>query len=211
MPQIPDTPQTGQPAPGARRYSHPLVITQPTYLKARVWQTDTWSPLAQASFHLEQPISGLSLTEIMYNPPGGDDYEFIELLNRGNSPLDISHLSFTGIQYTFPPGSVIEAEEIIVLASDADAFSDRYPQVNLNGVYEGKLSNKGETLSLEDVLGQTIISIPYDDENGWPLSPDGNGDSLNLNNWQADPGLPTTWAASQSILGSPGSHTWPQE
>jgi hypothetical protein len=50
-------------------------------------------------------LDKLRITEILYKPNGGNDYEFIELLNIGSTPLNLSGVRFNnGIDYTFRPG-----------------------------------------------------------------------------------------------------------
>ena len=49
-----------------------------------------------------------------------------------------------------------------------------------------------------------IVTVAYDDENGWPLSADGWGDSLVLATPDGDPNDPRNWRASTKINGSPG-------
>jgi len=195
---------TGSAAPGARPYTAPISINAPTRVKARLRRGDIWSALNEAAFWLKSPVSELRLTEIMYNPPGGDDYEFIELSNFGSAPADLSNMYFAGIRYAFPAGATLAAGEMLVLVSNPDAFAQRYPAVKIGGVYQGKLSNKGETLSLKGVNGEIIFSITYNDENGWPLSADGRGDSLVVIDPLADLDTPQNWRASEQVGGSPG-------
>ena len=66
---------------------------------------------------------------MMYNPPDSDDYEFIELKNIGDTELDLSNATFTGIRYAFPPGAILQPGQIIVLVRDAPSFTERYPDV----------------------------------------------------------------------------------
>jgi hypothetical protein len=77
--------------------------------------------------------------------------------------------------------------------------------VPVAGVYQGQLSNKGETLRLQDAQGQDIIWLDYEDENGWPVSADGRGDSLVLVDVEQDPNNPANWQASINLNGSPGA------
>jgi hypothetical protein len=214
---------TGGIAPMAQVYEGPLVLTTTTPIKARILAnhsltsaqvetftaTDTgqiWSPLNEALFVVEdQTSSRLSITEIMYNPTGGDDYEFIELKNMGNVDLNLAGMSFTGITFTFPPLTTpLSPGGIIVLVKTPTAFSHRYPEVMIGGVYEGQLSNKGEKITIKDAEGNTIISFEYDDEHGWPVSADGQGDSLILTDLALDPNEPAHWRASPTLNGSPG-------
>jgi hypothetical protein len=76
--------------------------------------------------------------------------------------------------------------------------------VPINGHYDRRLSNGGERLVLKDKNGEAILSVEYDDENGWPLSPDGRGDSLVLVRVDGDPNEASSWRASANINGSPG-------
>jgi hypothetical protein len=57
---------------------------------------------------------------------------------------------------------------------------------------------------LLDNQGNLLFSVAYDDENGWPISPDGRGDSLVLINPDGNPDDPQNWRASQDLFGSPG-------
>jgi hypothetical protein len=50
-----------------------------------------------------------------------------------------------------------------------------------------------------------VISVAYDDENGWPVSADGQGDSLVLIDLMTDPYDPKNWRASVQVNGSPGA------
>jgi hypothetical protein len=134
----------------------------------------------------------------------GSDYEFIELTNLGQTTVDASLMTFEGINFTFPANSVLSPGESVVLAGNADAFTERYPGVSIYGVYRGNLSNAGEMITLKSAGGQIITSVHYDDERGWPLSADGRGDSLVLIAPQQDPNNPKSWQASQQLHGSPG-------
>ncbi len=203
----PRQPVTGAVAPGARPYNAPLVLTATTLLKARSRSDGgTWSALNEATFKVVEQRSRIAITEIMYNPLGGSDYEFIELKNVGAGPLNLAGMYFEdSIRYTFPPGvPPLEPGGYTVLVRNPTAFAGRYPGVAIGGVYQGKLSNQGEKLTLWAANGQVLVSLDYDDENDWPLSPDGRGDSLVLADPLADPANPHHWRASLYIYGSPG-------
>jgi hypothetical protein len=198
---------TGAIAPTANIYRTPLVLTSATHLRARIFRGGVWSALNEASFTTEaEGSSRLQITEIMYNPVGGDDYEFIELKNIGPIELDPSRLAFDeGIRFTFPPNSPsLAPNQLIVLVRNPAAFAQRYPGVRVDGVYEGQLSNKGEAIRLRDAQGTVMISLEYDDENDWPVSTDGQGDSLVIVDTAQDPNNPANWRASTHPNGSPG-------
>lgn len=203
----PRLPVTGKVIPTAAAYTGPLVLTTSTQVKARIWDGQNWSALRQADFSVVEQDSKLRITEIMYNPAGGDDYEFIELKNTGRNPVELAGLSLDeGVRFTFPPAAPpLEPGGFAVLVSNPAAFAERYPAVAIAGVYEGHLSNKGEKLILKNDAGQTLIELTYGDEQGWPISPDGRGDSLTLVDESGNPGDPRNWRASARLYGSPGA------
>lgn len=202
----PRVPVTGAVASTANRYDAPLTLTTTTLIKARVLKGDTWSALNEARFQMDETAGHVQITEIMYNPPGGDDYEFIELKNTGEGEVNLAGMSFEGIRFTFPAHAAsLPPGEFMVLVRNPAAFARRYPGVAIAGVYEGQLSNKGEKIALTDAQGQTILSLEYDDEAGWPLSPDGWGDSLVRVGLNQAPGDPRAWQASSNRYGSPGA------
>jgi hypothetical protein len=204
----PRQPGSGAVAPTAKLYTGPITLTETTTLKARALAGRTWSALAEAEFAMTPLSEGrLTLTEIMYNPMGGNDFEFIELQNIGQGEVNLAGLTFDeGISFTFPPGTLpLPPGRRVVLVRNPSAFAERYPGVVIAGEFQGKLANQGEKLTMRDPAGMEHISFSFDDENGWPISPDGQGDSLVLVNPLADPANPQNWRASRYINGSPGA------
>lgn len=198
----------GQLAPTAQLYSSPLVLTQTTVIKARLHAQDQWSALAEATLDLAGGDGQIVLTELMYHPPEGGDTEFIELQNRGARAVSLANASFAGIRFTFPPKvAPLRPGEIIVLVRNASAFAAKYPGVTIAGVYQGNLSNSGETVTLRAAEGAILSTVAYSDGNGWPISPDGRGDSLVLVAFEGDLNDPHSWRASPSLGGSPGQPT----
>lgn len=204
---------TGEVAPTARPCNGPLTLTTTTQVKARALRGDpssgserVWSALNETTFRVFEGKPQLQITELMYNPRGGNEYEFIELKNTGDTDIDLSNMTFDGITFTFPPRTdLLCPGEMIVLVSNAEAFMARYPNTRIDGVYEGHLSNQGETIRLKDAAGNIITSVEYDDALGWPISPDGRGDSLVFVNLNGDPHDPKNWRASRQVNGSPGA------
>lgn len=196
---------TGGVSPAAQVYAAPLTLTDTTVVKARTLGEEEWSAVTEAFFLLGVAPARLHITEIMYHPPAGGSYEFLELHNADSRPADLSGLQFTnGIAYTFPQDSVLEAGGYLVLVSDPSDFSDLYPDVPIEGVFGGSLDNAGEKVTLQDSGGATLISVDYDDDDFWPLGPDGFGFSLVLADTRTDPDDPRTWRASAEPGGSPG-------
>lgn len=209
----PRLPISGAVHPGARLFaaSSPLTLTNTVLVKARVLSANTWSALTEATFQVAELGVPVRPTEIMYHPPGGDAYEFLELQNTGLVPLDLTGFSFEGIQFVFPPGTIVQPGQIIVLQSNADpaAFAARYPGIPAFGAYGGALSNGGETLTLKDRDGRQIWRLEYRDSAGWPVEADGQGASIELIDPNADLSDPANWRASAAPGGSPGTWTRP--
>lgn len=196
----------------AQSYSGLIPITGPTLVRARVLAGSTWSALIEHVFFPPQDFSKLLITEIMYHPPGigavdSDEYEFIELKNAGTNTLSLNGLRFNGITFTFPNGATLAPGQFYVLARNAARFAEKYPGVTINGLYSGRLDNGGETISISHVLGGRILSVDYNDESPWPITPDDFGFSLVPTNPNAnpDPGNPANWRASTFPGGSPGA------
>jgi len=175
-------------------------------LKARVLNGTNWSALNEATFIVGELGVPLRITEIMYNPVGGDAYEYLEVQNVGALPLDVDGFSFQNLTYTFPEGTTIQPGAVLVLANNANPglFAIRYPSVSVFGYFAGNLANGGERIAILDDNLQTITAVHYDDENGWPTTPDGGGFSLEIIDPRGDPNAPANWRASSAVNGTPG-------
>ena len=143
------------------------------------------------------------ISEIMYDPLSNlDGDEFVEIANRGATPVDLSGWCFGGITLCLAPGTTIAGGGFFVVSPDAARFQSTYG-TSANAIYTGSVSNGGETLSIRDAGAVTIDSVTYDDVSPWPVKSDGNGPSLEL----IDPTLENNdflnWASSTA----PAGHT----
>lgn len=160
----------------------------------------------------ERPLREfLKVTEMMYDPVGGSDYEFVELTNTGPMVLDLTHVVFSeGIEFAFAGSEVTELNpgESVVVVKDAEEFADRYPSssIAVAGEYSGKLDNDGEALTLLGQWNAPILSLTYNNARGWPLAAAGAGHSLVPRETAANysPDYGDAWRASTYINGSPG-------
>ena len=147
------------------------------------------------------------LSELMYNPIGGNTNEFVELFNAGTNAVDITGWSFSdGIAYTFSAPTVLDAGSYLVVAVNRAAFAALYPSVtNLApGVYSGQLSNQGEKVGLSDAAGVPVFAVTYNNKEPWPPAAAGLGSSLVLVDPFASADNPSNWVASAQLNGSPG-------
>ena len=146
------------------------------------------------------PPPPLVISELMYNPISGDDRdEFIELHNRGDTPVALEGFTFSsGVGFTFPAGPRIAPRAYIVVAKDPARIASRYDLSRslVFGPYTGVLSNSGETVRLDDPAGRCVNEVTYGDAEPWTRWPDGLGSSLELIDTAADNTLAAAWDAS---------------
>jgi hypothetical protein len=166
------------------------------------------------------------IDEIMYHPASENSAEeFIELYNSGAAPVAVGGWKFTsGVDFTFPAGTVIPAGGHLVVAANQAAFSAKYPTVTaFVAGWSGQLSNSSNRITLEDSLGTTIDEVDYADDGDWGerrrqdppdyghrgwhwvSDADGGGKSLELINPLFDNTLGQNWAASSVAGGTPGT------
>lgn len=188
----------------AQRYQAPVRLTTTVAVKARVKVDDTWSALAEAAFRRQDQQSLLRITELMYHPLEDERDEFLELTNVGEVAVDLSNAYFAGVTFRFPQYTTLSPGATLILVNDFGEFRERYPTAAIAGVFEGRLSDRGETITLYRADGAILSSVAYDDDGAWTLLADGRGHSLVLKNPAGDPNLPQNWRASRAIDGSPG-------
>jgi hypothetical protein len=146
------------------------------------------------------------INELMYDPGSGNqDDEFLELYNTTGSSIDLEGWCFSdGITLVtayvdptcFPAGTSIAANGYLIVSPNASQTNTTYG-LTPSAVYTGtNLSNGGETITLVDETDQVIDTVTYDDAPPWPLSPDGDGPSLELKDPNLDNSLPSSWGAS---------------
>jgi hypothetical protein len=199
-------------SPSALEYTGPVAINHTVHVKARVLLNNKWSPSNELRLWLAEDAEDLVINEIHYNPldeeeVDGNEFEFIELKNMGVFDINLSYFYFSnGIGFTFPMGSILKAGDYLVLASNRVAFEERYGFAPF-GEFSGQLNNGGERITLNTANGDTLLSIRYNDKEPWPITPDGMGYSLCLDN-DTTPGdydKQENWFASETIHGSPGA------
>jgi len=156
------------------------------------------------------------INEISYNPPesGTDSLEYIELLNAGDTPVNLLGWHFqAGIEDTFPDVT-LGPGEYFVTAVSASAMQNVFG-LAVHQWIGGGLNNGGELLWLVDENGSLIDSVRYDDADPWPVEPDGNGPSLELKsttldnddgaNWQYSGGNTGVIINGLEVSGTPGA------
>ncbi|RPF87059.1 MAG: hypothetical protein CBB78_009885, partial [Roseibacillus sp. TMED18] len=192
----------------AIRYTRPPVFNESAPLRARVLSGGEWSAINEATFFagdLAEP-SNLTVSELMYNPPGSsEDLEFIELVNlSGTDTIELGGAKFTeGVQFSFPINTRLAPGGRLLLVSDEEAFVSHYgPGLPIVGQYDGLLDNSGEQLVIENFTGNVILNFTYNDGSEWPSGSDGEGYSLVSRDSDLSDAL--SWRDSDERMGNPG-------
>ncbi len=142
--------------------------------------------------------TNIVINEIMYDPPEGQaDGEYLELFNRGSRAVDLSGWKFVeGINFKFPAGTSILPEGYLVVAKSTEWMRSVYGDISVIGDFEGRLSNEGELIRLEDAVGNLVNEVDYRTGGAWPELADGGGSSLELIHPLMDNRFPSAWQAS---------------
>ncbi|MFT5239995.1 MAG: hypothetical protein ACI9X0_000963, partial [Kiritimatiellia bacterium] len=183
--------------------------------------TERWShwsePIAFAAGPPDENINrlkSLAISEIMYRPVGGSDYEFVELCNTATNALSLAEVVLAdGVEFSFAESSItnLAAGAYLLVVRDLAAFSTRYDisGMIIAGEFFGKLSDDGEQVKMLGPGATEIATATFNDSRGWPLAADGAGHSLvplTLTG-QVDGLLDYggNWRASAFVGGSPGA------
>ncbi len=215
-----------------------LLQADRTYrLRVRMRDNDNhWSHWSEPVQFVAGPAVSVSLaealrvSEVNYHPAeptpveraagvvSGDEFEFIELINVSDQPIELAGAELTqvetnngteGVHFQFAEGliSTLQPGQRIVVVENIDAFQTRYgSDLPVAGQWSGRLSNGNELITLS-AFGAVIQQFRYQDD--WHPATDGSGATLeiidaafaNLDLWNQ----PTGWQSSPRSGGSPGS------
>ncbi|MCW5559416.1 MAG: CotH kinase family protein, partial [Verrucomicrobiae bacterium] len=218
-------------APGALPYTGPILLQDNARIVARARNPQhtartgpnnpplrsIWSGPVAETF-VVKPIP-VRLTEVMYHPKGDgpdsdlteEDFEFLELQNTGDTPLDLAGFALEGtIGFPFSeatPNRVISPGGRLLLVGNTNAFASRYPGGGpVAGAFTGKLNNDSGRLALFGRLREPVFDFRYTE--AWYPETDGPGWSLALREEAGGPlppGEAASWRASSARGGSPGA------
>jgi len=149
--------------------------------------------------------SQVRITEIMYDPMGSGDKEFVELYNGSDYAVDMGGWSFSsGVTITLASSVKLDPGRYGVVVRNSSAFRASYPSARVLGQYSGKLVGRGETIRLIDKNGAVVSEVSYRSGGGWPTEPRNGGPSLSLIRPTANEAVAGCWGSSTATGGSPG-------
>lgn len=168
------------------------------------------------ALNAQRRAEDLVLNEIFYNPPGGDEDEFVEIHHRGTAPINLTGWRLRGgISFDFPAGSAIQPGGFLVIAANQVRLKANHPSLPpalVLGNFSGTLNNGSDVVRLTqpdevrstNELGQVTVDtihiavgeVRYVDGGAWGKWSDGGGSSLELVDPDADPALAASWADS---------------
>ncbi len=152
-----------------------------------------------------------------------DDDQFVELHNFGPAPVPLDGWQIEGgISFSFPANTTLAPAGFLVVARNAARLLTNYPALNpatCLGNFSGRLSRRGETLSLTrpailtstNQQGQVVTNqsrvvvdeLTYADGGRWGSWADGGGSSLEKIDPRADSRLAPNWADSDESRKAP--------
>ena len=192
----PDTLATG--AVSNARFQGPFRVDAPTLVRG----TNTIAvEVHQRTANSSDVVMGLELSASVTLEPAQPFREspeaWIELYNRSGSEVSLSGWGLRGgLRYDFTPGTSIGAGGYLLVAADSAFLASVYPELDIVGDYEGRLSHRDDVVRLDDAFGNPADEVHYYDDGRWPRYADGGGSSLELRHPDADNSSPEAWAAS---------------
>ena len=154
------------------------------------------------------------ISEIMYNNPGSDDLEFIELYNTSLDDIDMTGYSLaSAVVHTF--GAVtIPGQGYVLVSKNMAEFQNVFSLASIQWT-SGSLNNSGENIQLLDASAQVVDEVTYSDNGAWSSLADGYGASLVLCDTKGDNTDPNLWQPAstnsnanfnnKTIFANPGS------
>ena len=167
-----------------------------------------------SSSAVDESVTQMAITEIMYNAPKGSELEWIEVTIASGpdiSSMQASQMRLDGaVSFAFP-NEELKKGEYIVVTNNKELFMQEYPDFTgrLFGPWDNdpsiqavaKLSNEGDVIDVK-VMGEGDVSCSYSMEPPWPSLANGKGRTLVYKGGNA--AQATSWGASKEPKGKPG-------
>lgn len=142
--------------------------------------------------------SDVVINEVFFDPPyPHKKLAFIELLNRGRAPVDLSGWAFTeGVSFTFPRGTTLAPGGMLAVAQDAARLRGAHGNIEVVGNFSGRPDHDGDLVRLEDERGNLVNEVDFRVGGDWPELTRGAGSSMELVHPSLDNSLASAWRDS---------------
>ncbi|HPF39349.1 MAG TPA: lamin tail domain-containing protein [Phycisphaerae bacterium] len=150
----------------------------------------------------------LLITEVMYDPNLGNEYEYVELYNTGDVAVDLTGYTLRDnpaqefpASATLAGGNVQPGETAILIRIDASRTLENYQlawgtDLNFVEIPDWPVfSNAGDIVQLLDPTDTLIASLDYAPAGGFPFTNDSSSIYM-LDRQAADPYAASNWALS---------------
>ena len=188
-----------------------MTLSKSTAIKSRAQNGSNWSALNEAFFQIGPAAvaaGDVVVSELDFNPLGEDGSESLVLANISEHAVDLRGVRFTeGITFAFSSyrPMILAPGQRLILANDLFKFQQRHGiDIPVEGVFRGKLSNKGERITFVDATGTLSRSFHYETRAPWPEGADGGGFSLVLAHLDLGLDNPNAWRTSATTNSLPG-------
>ncbi len=148
------------------------------------------------------PVEDLVINEIMYDP-AATGTEFVEIYNASSThPYDLTGFRLRGVDFDFPPGTIIDPDAYLLVVRNEWAVRDLYGVgLPIAGEYNGTLQPTGERLRLVRLATETepeliVDEVTYSASFPWPSGAQGTGKSIQRINPHHDSNDPANWSVA---------------
>ena len=150
-------------------------------------------------------LPSVSIHEIHYNPSiyagfADNSYEFIELINTSNQPVNLGGWRISGLwDVVFPANTILEAGQFLIVSNNPASYPS-VVSINANGQ---TMSNDGGCIRLMHPSLLIADQVYFYDNPPWPTAANGDGPSLQKTNSYLNGSLPGSWCATGPSNGTP--------
>lgn len=153
-------------------------------------------------------VSGLQVTEVMFDPASpDDDWEWIELYNSSGAAISLAGYTLDDVanpvvtSANIAGGNVAAGGTAILFNADdvtavefAGAWGSGLNLVPVTNWSRLTLNNTGDTITLKNTFGTTVVTQNFMQTSGFPNPPEGA--SLSLKNLSLNAATGSNWAVS---------------
>ena len=144
--------------------------------------------------------SDIIITEILYNPPGNDTIEFIEIYNAGSIAYNLNGYKLSGpFNYTF--GQVdIQPNTYYVIANDSARMRRVFGLITGHWGTSNSLANADRMIKIVDAGQNLVDSLHYYSDAPWPsIGSSAGGPSIELSDIFSDNADGANWELSTTF------------